>query len=64
MILNRIKKYRRENNLTQEELARLSNITLRHYQKIENCEVIPRLDTAHKISKALKKSLYDIFILD
>lgn len=60
---NKIKYYRNLYNITQEELAKKSNITLRYLQKIEKGYSIPTVIIADRISKALNKNIYDIFEL-
>lgn len=62
---NSIKKYRLENKLTQEKLARECNITLRQMQNIENNRSIPRVDTAIKLKQILKiKNIEELFNID
>ncbi|MGB9856348.1 MAG: helix-turn-helix transcriptional regulator [Caldisericum exile] len=56
-----IKYYRIKNKYTQEELARILNITLRHYQNIESYKSIPNVLTAIKLSKLLNANIEDIF---
>lgn len=48
-----IKKYRLQNNLTQEELAEEIGISWRHLQRLEQNEENTRIYTFKKIIKAL-----------
>lgn len=48
-----IKKYRLQNNLTQEELAEEIGISWRHLQRLEHNEENTRISTFKKIIKAL-----------
>ena len=48
-----IKKYRLQNNLTQEELAEEIGISWRHLQRLEQNEENTRISTFKKIIKAL-----------
>ena len=48
-----IKKYRLQNNLTQEELAEEIGISWRHLQRLEHNEEGTRVSTFKKIIKAL-----------
>lgn len=57
----KLKNIRIGQKLTQEQLARLSNISLRNYQRIENGEQNPRVTTARLIADALKVSIEELF---
>lgn len=63
-MLNKVKKYRIARKLTQEQLARRIDITLRQMQNIEANKSIPRVDIAIKIKRALDvndiEKLFDI----
>lgn len=50
---NRIQELRKNNGLSQNELANLSGLSLRTIQRIENGETNPIGDTKRKIIKAL-----------
>ena len=41
-----------ENNFTQEDLCRLTNMSQSNISKIQNGKVIPRIETLHKIAMA------------
>jgi len=53
----RLKQRRIECGMSMEEVARLANISLSQYYKIEAGKHIPRLDTALRIVKALNAKL-------
>lgn len=59
---NRIKEARLSKNLTQEELAALLKITLRHYQNIEGYKAIPNVLTALKLSSILDTDLLTLYL--
>lgn len=64
-MINNLKKIRLEQNMTQEELARQCNISLRQIQNIENNKSIPRIDIALKIKKVLKReNVEEIFKIE
>lgn len=52
-----IKERREEKELTQEEVARQLDISLRHYQKVESYESMPSVIIAIKLSKILSRSV-------
>lgn len=54
------KKYRKLRNLTQEELAELTNLDTRTIQRIENGERMPSLETLRKLIKSLNIEDKDI----
>ena len=60
---NNLKKIRIYNNITQEELAKKSNITTRNYQRIEKGEQDPKTTTAILIAKALNTTVEELFPL-
>lgn len=59
----RISKTRKEKGLTQEELAAMSNVTVRTIQRIEKGESIPRSFTLKALAKALDRP-YDWLLAD
>lgn len=60
---NLIKHYRIINNITQEELSRICNISLRNLQYIEHNKTIPSVLVAYKIKKALNVNyIEELFI--
>lgn len=58
-----IKKYRRKRNLTQEELAEFSDLSISYIKQIESCKDFKNLTltTMLKLSKALDVSISDLF---
>jgi transcriptional regulator with XRE-family HTH domain len=63
-ILNRIKKLRWEQNMSVRELAVLSGVSHAHITDIENGKAIPTQITILKISKALNKKTWEVFMLN
>lgn len=57
----RIKRLRRQRNLTQERLAELTKIEARSIVDIEAGKRNPTLKTLSKIAKALDTKLSDLF---
>lgn len=51
---NEVKNCRKKQQLTQEEVAKRSKISLRNYQNIENNVSIPKISTAIRIADALQ----------
>lgn len=60
MLKNRIAEIRNAKNITQEELAKKSNISRVALSSIEN-GTVPNGDTMINIAKALNKKVEDIF---
>jgi len=60
-IANNIKKIRKLNNMTQEELSNMSNVSIRHLQKIESGTLNTTILTLNKISCALNIHISDLF---
>ena len=61
---NRIKVERAEHNLTQEELARLVNVSRQTINTMEANKYIPSTLLALKIARVFKKPVEEIFILE
>ena len=60
--MNNIKKYRKEIGLTLEELANRAGTTKSYIWEIESdSRVSPSINKAYAISRALDKSVYDVF---
>ena len=53
--IEEIKKARKELNMTQRELATISNLSQSYLAKLENKKVDPKISTFNKIIRALKK---------
>ncbi|AIS33113.1 hypothetical protein MB9_2351 [Methanobacterium formicicum] len=61
----RIKEYRKELKMTQEELAEAVNVTRQTIIALEQGRYNPSLVLAYLITKALKKRyIEDVFLLD
>ena len=64
-ILNNIQKIRWEQNISLRELSKLSGVAYTTIDIIENESYSnPTLETALRISKGLKKPIYEVFDLD
>lgn len=61
---NLIKEKRSKKRLTQEELAKMANISRPHLAEIENGNAIPSILVAQRIAKALKSKVDNIFFAD
>lgn len=61
-----IKKYRKEKNLTQEELAELADLSISYVKQIESGKIFKNitLTTILKLSKALNTPLKILFSAD
>lgn len=57
----RIRKLRKEQELTQEKLAEMVNITEHHLCYVENGKRRPSLPLARKLAKVLKTNLGELF---
>ena len=61
----RIKEYRKELKMTQEELAEAVNVTRQTIIALEQGRYNPSLVLAYLVTKALKKRyIEDVFLLD
>lgn len=60
-IASNIRRLRKNQELTQEELAHRAKLVLRHLQKIEAAEVNVTLDTLVKLAYALNIDLIEFF---
>lgn len=62
---NRIREYRIKRNISQDELARLSDVSRVMISKLETNKLTSiKLDTMKKIAKALKEKVSIIFLVD
>ncbi len=61
MLSNNIKQLRVKYNLTQDELAKLSQCTRQTINAIEQNKYSPSLVLAFKISKVLKSEINEVF---
>lgn len=60
---NNVKNIRKQKNLTQEELAELSDLSISYVKQIESCKGFKNLTltTMLKISKALDTTISNLF---
>lgn len=59
-LLDRIKNYRNQKGLSQEELAEKTGLSLRAIQRIENEESIPRGDSLQRLATVLEMNIEDL----
>ena len=61
----KIAQFRKEINMTQEELAQKAEVTRQTIISLEKGKYNPSLELAHKITKILKKKyIEEVFILE
>jgi len=60
-IINNLKLYRKQANLTQRDLAQGAEVALRSYCYFESGERIPDVYAAKRFAKILKTEISDIF---
>ena len=60
---NRVKELRKENNITQQQLADLLGITSRTVISLEKGDYNPSVLLAYKISEVFNLYIEDVFIL-
>ena len=56
-----IRRFRRKQNLTQEQLAEMVGVTPKYIQYLEAAKRKPSLDTLYRTAKALKIKVKDLF---
>ena len=61
---NKIKELRKENKVTQDDLARAVGVTRQTIISLENGKYNASLQLAHKISKYFDMRIEDIFIFE
>lgn len=61
---NRIRELRKSSKLSQEELAKLCNVTRQTINAIENDKYDPTLQLAFSLAVALATTVDDLFIYD
>lgn len=59
-----IKDYRIKNGYTQEDIARILNVSLRYYQLIKKYKLKLNVYIALKLSKILNADPFDLFPID
>ncbi|NYT04001.1 MAG: helix-turn-helix transcriptional regulator [Candidatus Methanofastidiosa archaeon] len=61
----RIREYRKEQKITQEDLAAMVEVTRQTINSLEQGRYNPSLELAYKITKALKQDkIEDVFIME
>ena len=61
----KIREFRKEQKITQEELAAMVEVTRQTINSLEQGRYNPSLELAHKITKALgKDKIEDVFIME
>jgi putative transcriptional regulator len=61
---NVIKELRKENDITQEELARLCEVSRQTIISLENGKYNPSISLAHKIAVVFHSTIEKIFIFE
>ncbi len=61
---NRIKDFREERGLTQEELARILDTSRQTIISLERGKYNPSIMLAYKIAKAFNKTIEEVFIFE
>ena len=61
---NRVKEFRKNQKLTQEELAQLIGISRQAINAIEKEKFYPSLPTAFKMAKLFKTSIEKLFLFE
>ena len=64
IIRTRIKELRARYDLTQDELAEMVGVTRQTMLYLEKGKYNPSLLLAHKVAKALKSSIEEVFIIE
>ena len=60
----RIKEYRAKHNLTQEKLAEMVGVRRETIIFLEQGKYNPSLGLAHRVAKALKANIEEVFLVD
>ena len=61
---NRIKEYRKQQKITQDDLAKAVDVTRQTIISLENGKYNASLTLAHKIAKHFGKTIEEIFIFE
>ncbi len=64
IIKTRIKELRARYNITQEELAKMVGVTRQTLLYLEKGKYNPSLLLAHRVARALKTSIEEVFIIE
>lgn len=62
IIKNNIEELRKERNISQEELARMCEVSRQTISSLENSRYAPSIFLAFKISRIFNKKIEEIFI--
>jgi len=57
-----LKAKRNEKGLTQVEVARKAEMSVRHYQCLEAGNAKPKIDTAERVAKVLNSTVDELFL--
>jgi len=63
-VKNRVKEFRKEKQMRQEDFAKILGVTRQTIIAIENNKYNPTLELAMKISRFFRVSVEDIFLLE
>ncbi len=61
---NKIKEYRKINNMTQDDLAHAVDVTRQTIISLENGKYVASLKLAHKLAKYFKTAIEELFIFE
>ncbi len=61
---NRIKEYRKERNLTQDDLARAVDVTRQTIISLENGKYIASLQLAYRLARFFDLKIEDLFVFE
>lgn len=61
---NRIKEFRKRNKITQDDLAKASNVTRQTIISLENGKYNASLQLAHKLAKYFGVPIEELFVFD
>ena len=61
---NKIREYRKERKLTQDDLAKAVDVTRQTIISLENGKYNPSLNLAHLIAKLFDLSIEEVFIFE
>lgn len=61
---NRVKEFRKQYKLTQEELAKILGVTRQTIIAVENDKYNPTLELAMRLAKQLKSTVEELFTLE
>ena len=61
---NKIEIFRKEKNITQEELAQILKVSRQTISSLEHGRYNPSIFLAHKIAEYFGKSIEEVFIFD